>query len=404
MEIIKIDTLGNFVERSDALGGPGVAACEAYWAGVKFDFGPTDMPSDPFSEEYVGAQTELYEAISGRRLDQDINEISNFDAAAPLRSPNPYAWLAPGEVGTHIGRLSAALKAANPPRGGKLLDMGCGWGVSAEICAYAGMSVTAVDINPDFVSLVRQRAESGKRDIEVVQATFDDFASDKIFDMILFYECFHHAVRPWEVLKRMKGMMAPGGALVLAGEPINDYWHHWGIRLDPLSIYCVRKFGWFESGWSRAFLEEMFARVGFAAEFSPGGIGVHEQDVLVARLKEKSRLDASELGRASVVHGWIVEPSILVSLGESRLHLPESAAGVRKRMHLVNNRPRLMDLTIRTELREFEVSLNIGNNEIDLRPGECDIVMIGPIWRPADELDTIDGRLISFHLSAVSLY
>ena len=308
MQTVTINTIAEFVARSDALGGPGVAACEAYWAEVGFDFGPLAMPDDPFSEEYVAAQIKFYEAMSGRRLDQGLNEISNIDIPAHVRSSNPYGWPAPGELATHIGRLSAAVKAGAPPRGAKMLDMGCGWGLSAEICAYFGMSVTAVDISPDFVSLVRQRAEAGKRDIEVVQATFDDFASDKIFDMILFYECFHHAVRPWEVLKRMRRMMGSRSALVLAGEPINDFWPHWGIRLDHLSIYCVHKFGWFESGWSRRFLEDMFARVGFSVEFASGGIGTQEQDVLVARPKVTSRMDAAELSEASPRMGGLSNP------------------------------------------------------------------------------------------------
>jgi hypothetical protein len=57
--------------------------------------------------------------------------------------------------------------------------------------------------------------------------------------------------------------LKPGGKLLLAGEPINDIWKHWGLRTDPLSVYCIRKFGWFESGWSARFLTACVERCGF---------------------------------------------------------------------------------------------------------------------------------------------
>ncbi|MBU6296156.1 MAG: methyltransferase domain-containing protein, partial [Planctomycetes bacterium] len=49
--------------------------------------------------------------------------------------------------------------AANLPPGASILDMGCGWGLSSEAMAFSGASVTAVDINPQFVELIEKRAK-----------------------------------------------------------------------------------------------------------------------------------------------------------------------------------------------------------------------------------------------------
>jgi SAM-dependent methyltransferase len=141
--------------------------------------------------------------------------------------------------------------------------MGCGWGLSSELAAYLGLTVIGVDVNPSFVRLVNERAKRLGHAISAVASTFEDFNAVQPFDIALFYECLHHSVRPWVVICRLAEDLQIGGRLVLAGEPVNDiWWKHWGLRLDALSVYCVRKFGWFESGWSIRFIEEVLYRSG----------------------------------------------------------------------------------------------------------------------------------------------
>ena len=135
--------------------------------------------------------------------------------------------------------------------------------------AFCGARVTAVDINPLFVDLITQRAARKNLPINARLSNFDDFLDEDRYDLAVFYECLHHAVKPWETLQHIALHLNPNGKIAIAGEPIVDYWQHWGIRTDCLSAYCVRKFGWFESGWSRDFITKAFDRAGFELHLTP---------------------------------------------------------------------------------------------------------------------------------------
>jgi 2-polyprenyl-3-methyl-5-hydroxy-6-metoxy-1,4-benzoquinol methylase len=257
-------TLEQFVATSDSFGGPGSPACEKFWA--DFSYSATyrvNQKLDPFSEAYVAEQIKLHEEISGRTYDVHQHEETVFDVERHIAATNPYDHPDPRALAIHVQRLSRALRYAKPRRGEVLLDMGCGWGLSSELAAYLGLTVIGVDVNPSFVRLVNERAKRLGHAISAVASTFEDFNAVQPFDIALVYECLHHSVRPWVVICRLAEDLQIGGRLVLAGEPVNDiWWKHWGLRLDALSVYCVRNFGWFESGWSIRFIEEVLYRSG----------------------------------------------------------------------------------------------------------------------------------------------
>lgn len=165
----------------------------------------------------------------------------------------------------------------------------------------------------------------GGLQVKAVQATFDDYVPDRPCDLILFYECLHHAVRPWEVVDRLASSLAADGAIVLAGEPVNEiWWPHWGIRLDPMSIYCIRKFGWFESGWSIGFISKVFARSGMSVEAS------YDASLGYALVARKLAGVQSAAGRAALARiapwcsptGWFAEADHLVLRGKGLLTIP----------------------------------------------------------------------------------
>ena len=87
-----------------------------------------------------------------------------------------------------------------------------------------------------------------------------DFHPAAPYDRVVFFESFHHCSDPLRLVERLGTMVAPGGAIVFAGEPIvEDFPVPWGVRLDGLSVWSTRRFGWlelgFELGWFRALLE-----------------------------------------------------------------------------------------------------------------------------------------------------
>ena len=256
----------------DELGGPESPRAVDRFRSVQFRFRTkVDQTLDPLSEAYVAQQIALYEEISGRSLDQSSGEITPLRAEHHVAGPNPYNSLDVANMARHGRAVMNMLAAANLPPAARVLDMGCGWGLTSELLAFCGAEVDAVDINPEFVRLVNLRAAHRHTGVKARVGTFDACALEGPYDLILFYECLHHAVRPWRTIERMKAALAPAGKIAIAGEPINAiWWTHWGLRLDHLSVYCIRKFGWFESGWSEDFIKRCFANAGLTLELHPG--------------------------------------------------------------------------------------------------------------------------------------
>lgn len=261
------DDLDQFVKETDELGAIGTPEVDAFWATIAYQHvTPIDEELDPFGEAYTEQQIELYRELSQREVDQETNEQTEVPVEEHVDAANPYAHFAPSAVAMHVGRVARAIQYAQLEAGSHVIDMGCGWGTSTELLAFTGLQVTSLDINPSFVELVGRRAERIGHPVQAVVGRFDHIPGDAQYDAALFYECLHHAIKPWEVLAYVHSRLNPGGKLLIAGEPVNRIWKHWGLRTDPYSIYCIRKFGWFESGWSPAFLRKCIARSGFEIE------------------------------------------------------------------------------------------------------------------------------------------
>jgi len=263
--IIGPGDLDQFVTDTDDLGTAGTPQVDEFWATISYQHDtPINQDLDPFSEEYAEQQIELYRELSGRDVDQETHEQSDVPVDHHVGAANPYGDLfAPSVVAMHIGRVARAIQYANLDADSHIIDMGCGWGISTELMAYTRLRVTSLDINPSFVELVGRRAKRAGHPVQAVAGRFDHIPGDTQYDAALFYESLHHAIRPWEVLEYVHSRLRPGGKLLIAGEPINNFWKNWGLRTDPYSLYCIRKFGWFESGWTAGFLRKCMARSGF---------------------------------------------------------------------------------------------------------------------------------------------
>lgn len=273
MGVGKVSTaeLDKFVEEIDGLGGPSSCQAVDYLSDFSLAFKTkVDESLDPFSDGYYNCQLNLYRELSGRELDQETGEQTAIDVEAHSLGVNPYNSRDINFIAKHARAVLTAIYMANLPSNASVLDMGSGWGLSSEVMAFCGANVTSVDINPLFVELNQKRAARLSFPICSRLSEFDTYTDDNKYDLVFFYECLHHAVRPWETLKHISQFVAPSGKIAFAGEPINDiFWKNWGLRLDALSIYCIRKFGWFESGWSEKFLLQAFSYAGFSLNLYP---------------------------------------------------------------------------------------------------------------------------------------
>lgn len=261
---IKSSDLDEYVATCDQLGGVQSPDCAAYLSDFKLSLDTVvDEDLDPFSDEYFSQQMDVYREISGRDLDQETGEQAAVDVMTNSLTANPVGSGDIGNIAKHSKTIATLLSLSEIPTNAKILDLGAGWGLSSEIMAFCGASVTAVDINPLFVDLINNRAEHKNLPIKAKLSNFDDYEDDEIYDLAVFYECLHHSVKVWETLEHIGHLIKPNGKIAIAGEPIVDYWKHWGLRTDCMSVYCIKKFGWFESGWSRGFLTKAFERAGF---------------------------------------------------------------------------------------------------------------------------------------------
>lgn len=273
MGIGRVNTseLDSFIKEVDTLGGFDSAKTIEYLSDFSLAFKTkVDESLDPFSEDYYNCQIALYKELSGRELEQETGEQNTIDVEGHARGVNPYNSRDINFIAKHARAVLTAIYMANLPSGASVLDMGSGWGLSSELMAFCGANVTSVDINPLFVSLNQKRASRLGLPICARLSEFDTYADEKKYDLVFFYECLHHAVRPWETLKHISQFVAPSGKIAFSGEPINNiFWKTWGLRLDAFSIYCIRKFGWFESGWSAKFLIQAFSYAGFSLKLYP---------------------------------------------------------------------------------------------------------------------------------------
>ncbi|PZO05377.1 MAG: hypothetical protein DCF28_03805 [Alphaproteobacteria bacterium] len=398
-------TLDAFVAEADRLGGPGAPECESFWAQLQYE--PTlvmDQSLDPFSDAYAAQQLELHREISGRAFDQKANEQTALDIAAHAAAPNPYNHPDPSALALHIERLSRAIRLAKPKVGARLLDMGCGWGLSSEVFAYIGLNVTAVDINPSFVALVNERAARSSRSITATLGTFDDYTPTTPVDVILFYECLHHAVRPWTVLGRLVEWLNTDGSVVLAGEPINSlWWTSWGMRLDPLSVYCMRKFGWFESGWSLEFMRDVFARCGLSLTV------VQDPDpslghFLIGKPMRKD-ITGEQFFQTTASEGSSSDGKWGVIAGNGWFDVNFPPKTSRARIHLHSFRPAPISLMMAVEnnvLINQTVSAGLTVIDIERTSDRVRVIFDAEKWAPGEELGNNDTRHLSLHVESVS--
>jgi 2-polyprenyl-3-methyl-5-hydroxy-6-metoxy-1,4-benzoquinol methylase len=404
---VSADALDDFVSKTDALGGPNSVGVQNYWAKFRYQLRTrVDESLDPFGEEYFAQQLNLYEEISGRTLDQAVNERFEFDISPHLNAHNPYNHPDPTVFARQLSTIATVCNVVAMPGGAKALDMGCGWGLSSETLAYCGFQVESVDINPNFVALVNGRAKRLGLPIRAVQSTFEKYAppDGQLFDFSLFYECFHHSPKPWELMARVVSMLKFSGKFVLATEPVQaTHWRNWGLRLDALSVYCIRKYGWFESGWSLPFLTKMFERNNLELAVFPAP---STTDAIYIGC-QKGILSISDLKKASNHTDWFQEEEWIVSKGNSVLAIPVHTGTQRIDIALSNYRKSHinLELTLGNESRKFVlqpgphvVSIACrGNGKIQ------QIRFVSDAWCPSEELKVDDQRTISLHVSAVRL-
>jgi SAM-dependent methyltransferase len=224
-----------------------------------------ELPDDPYSDEYRTAMLGFYEWLHGAPYDPS-HEVTSFDVEEAADKPFPYSTQSAMTVGNHLIAVGHVIRTLGLPPRSRVLEFGPGWGNTTLALARMGHVVTAVDIEPNFVELVATRARRAHADLEVIEgdfSTIDDL--DGPFDAVLFFECFHHSADHLGLLEKLHRVVAPGGKVMFAAEPVTEALPYpWGLRQDGESLWAIRKHGWMELGFRETYFVSTLERFGWS--------------------------------------------------------------------------------------------------------------------------------------------
>ena len=100
---------------------------------------------------------EIFEFIHGRPY-ESTNERTPIDLDACVTTPYAYATQSAETVGNQLMGIGHLIKTMALRAEHQVLELGSGWGNVALPLAQVGHAVTAIDIDPNMVELVRERA------------------------------------------------------------------------------------------------------------------------------------------------------------------------------------------------------------------------------------------------------
>lgn len=250
------------------------------------------LASDPFGNPYAEAQADLFSKLrDGRPYSAPEDETTPFDLHEVETRPYPYFTGSSEITGDQLimqGNLLRSLKIESLA-GHRVLEFGPGWGHTTLHLAALGAKVTAVDIYQPFLDLIQARATRQGLEVEIQQADMLSFEASEPYDTVLFFESFHHCTDHRRMIERLHQLVRPGGQVIFGGEPIvrtenPALPYPWGFRLDGITLWSIRRSGWYELGFTESYFREALRRAGWRSEFAWSHDVPHHVTVRATRL------------------------------------------------------------------------------------------------------------------------
>lgn len=229
------------------------------------------MPTDPFSPEYHRAVLNVHARISGRPVyDAKTMELTPLNVEQTISCPAPYQnggeWL-----GNYLESYGHLIKRLDVRSGTRVIEFGCGEAEISLHLARMGCDVTVIDIEPNYIRIVKEKAAQFKLPINGICGDFLSGGGLEPFDRAFFYQSFHHSLDHRKVLIGLHQILKPDGFLVFGPEPVinaDGPWRRtvpypWGPRLDGLSLRAMRSHGWMELGFQESYFKDLLDRTGW---------------------------------------------------------------------------------------------------------------------------------------------
>jgi 2-polyprenyl-3-methyl-5-hydroxy-6-metoxy-1,4-benzoquinol methylase len=135
---------------------------------------------------------------------------------------------------------------SDPPA--RVADVGCGTGWSSIAIANAYPKVEVHGFDLDEPSIARARANAAAEGLSdrvtfaVRDAAYPGLAGR--YDLVTAFETIHDMARPVEALRKMRALLAPGGALIVADERVAEQFAAPGDEIERMNyafsvIHCL---------------------------------------------------------------------------------------------------------------------------------------------------------------------
>lgn len=138
---------------------------------------------------------------------------------------------------TNLASMGAIMTLLPDPPA-RILDMGCGGGWTGVFLAKRGYDVVGQDISHDMIDLAnRNAAHNGLEDrLSFACRDYEQTHAKAEFDVVLFFDCLHHADDERAALTAAYDALKPGG-IVITHEPGE------GHSIAPHSVEAMKLYG-----------------------------------------------------------------------------------------------------------------------------------------------------------------
>jgi SAM-dependent methyltransferase len=161
------------------------------------------------------------------------------------------------------------------PRGGELLDIGCGTGNFLAAVRDAGYRVTGTELDRNAARFATEKLGL-ERVLPLTIAEFAEKHAEEKFDVVTFFEVLEHQTAPGEFLQKVKACLKPRGVIGLS-VPNRERWMTGPDVLDYPPNHFLR--------WNAAALKKFLAVQGFeilSVREEPAGVGYTAQMINMA--------------------------------------------------------------------------------------------------------------------------
>jgi precorrin-6B methylase 2 len=120
-----------------------------------------------------------------------------------------------------IPQVHERLRGQPPAR---VADLACGpgWSSIAMAQAYPLVRVDGFDLDADVIAAARRNAGEAGMSGRVTFTVADASGASGRYDLVTIFEALHDMARPVDALRAARGMLAPGGSVIIADELVED--------------------------------------------------------------------------------------------------------------------------------------------------------------------------------------